>query len=226
MAGRRVSSTTTIYALCDPVSSEIRYIGKTTQPPTSRLSAHMQKSRTRKAHVSHWIRSLNGQRPVLRILALVETGMAAETERKAIARFRASGCRLTNLTEGGEGSLGYRVFGRHPPLEVRAKMSASQKGKKHSPETLAKLSLSHLGHPVSAETRRKIGLGRRGKRHSVEAKARMSAASKGRSLSAEHKAAIVAANTGRPCSPETRALISTAARNRRINNTPLERSEV
>ena len=64
-----------------------------------------------------------------------------------------------------------KVRGLFPP-EVRANMSAAQKGKTHSPESRAKISAAHKGKTISPEHREQI-----------------SAASKGRTQTPEHIAA-------------------------------------
>lgn len=80
--------------------------------------------------------------------------------------------------------------------EVKAKMSASQIGKKHT-----------------EEHNRKIGDGNRGKVFSEERRAKISAALKGRKRgphSEEHKAKISAGGLGKKRSDETRANIRAA----------------
>lgn len=48
------------------------------------------------------------------------------------------------------------LIGRQIPPDVRAKISATNKGKKRSPESIAKFSETMMGHTVSVETRRKL----------------------------------------------------------------------
>jgi NUMOD3 motif len=114
----------------------------------------------------------------------------------AIARWRAVGAPLTNITDGGEGVTGH----------------------KHSEATRAKLSVARKGKimgPHSEETRRKIGLSHIGKCTGPHPE--HSARLKGRKHTAEHCAAISAGLTGREVSPETRAKLS-------VSNTGQERS--
>jgi len=110
--------------------------------------------------------------------------------------------------------------GPHSP-ETKAKISASNKGKKLSPETKAKLSQARKGKKGAPrtpewltkiqETKRRNGTNK-GRKLSPEHKAKLSAAGKGRKLSLEHRAKISAAAKGRKTSPETRAKISAAKR--------------
>ena len=149
----KVVETTFIYALCEPDTGEIRYFGKTSQPIKNRLSRHL-----RCADVTHnacWIKGLKiqGKLPVCQVLMSGLTqSEASEEEIALIAWGRRKGLRLTNLTEGGEGSVGYCPTeearqkirearkrqvspwkGRHPTEETRAKMSAAKKGKRPAP---------------------------------------------------------------------------------------------
>lgn len=83
---------------------------------------------------------------------------------------------------------------RRPPIseETRARLSAAQRGRKQSPESIAKTRAALLGAPKSAETREKL-----------------SKALKGRKLTEEHKRKINP--LGRKHTPETIAKMSAAA---------------
>lgn len=96
-----------IYALRDPESGSIRYIGKTKHIET-RLAAHISKAKGHHTdhHCAHWVRSLlaKGLQPELVIvkeLAVDEDWKRAEAA--AIVAFRSAGHDLTNLTGGGDG---------------------------------------------------------------------------------------------------------------------------
>ena len=80
---------------------------------------------------------------------------------------------------------------------VRARITASWRGKKHSAETRAIMSAkggNQKGKKRSAETLAKMSAAQLGKKHSAETLAKMSKARKGRPKSAEHRAKIGAAN--------------------------------
>lgn len=148
-----------IYTLSDPGSGEVRYVGKTVVRPRKRLAQHVADAKAKaRTRVHRWINSL-GQWPTMTILAVVESHLCAEIEIKAIAQFRARGFNLTNLTDGGEGTLGLKLSEEHrealrqsgkrrgaPRLsaESRARVTAANWGRKASPETLVKLRESHL----------------------------------------------------------------------------------
>lgn len=107
----------------------------------------------------------------------------------------------------------------HPPItaETRAKLSASAKGRKASPETLAKMSVARAGHVVTEETRAKIAAaltGRKRESPSPETRAKQSAAMTGRVRTEEHKRNIGNVHRGRKRSAETCARIRAAQVNR------------
>lgn len=59
---------TCIYALTDPRTDQVRYIGKTSRKASNRLSEHLRDAKIgRKAHVRAWLRILiaQGLRPGL-----------------------------------------------------------------------------------------------------------------------------------------------------------------
>jgi len=150
---------TTIYGLCDPVSGELRYIGKTCQPINRRISAHVQEAaRGMINHRCNWLRSLNC-RPVSVLMLDVLSCESDFWERELIAMFRAGG-RLTNNTDGGDGAPG-----RICTSETRKRMSEARRGRAHSLETRQKIALSRTGkpHPRTFEWNEKIAAAQRGK---------------------------------------------------------------
>lgn len=100
-----------IYALTDPFTSEIRYVGKSIAP-RKRLRGHIIAARNHAYdhHTSRWIRKLleAGAEPIMKILeAVPPEDDWRESERAWVKAFEESGARLTNSTAGGEG-LDYR----------------------------------------------------------------------------------------------------------------------
>src|SRR5579863_599792 len=100
---------TTIYALLDPrheiCLSNIRYVGLTRQQLRLRLTQHISYARgIDNKYRSKWIRKLlrEGVRPVIYPLTTTDLDNGGLEEKAWIARLRALGCQLTNLTNGGE----------------------------------------------------------------------------------------------------------------------------
>lgn len=103
----------TVYALCDPRTDEVRYVGWTRKPLKYRLEKHINwlHSNAKRYRVHAWIKSLEvaGVKPSIRAL---ETGVGvtwAACEKKWIAHYKQSGVDLTNLSDGGEGTPGRKV---------------------------------------------------------------------------------------------------------------------
>lgn len=147
-----------VYGLLDPRDHALRYVGVTTGPPKRRLDQHLTAGRRgERLPVAKWVGKLLTleMRPSMVILSRFsgkEDPYDAEVE--LIARYRAAGMRLLNVTPGGRGG------GVGPKSsEHRARISASNKGRKH-PERSAEWRAAHAaklrGRPRSAETKEKI----------------------------------------------------------------------
>jgi hypothetical protein len=91
-----------IYALCDPVSDEVRYIGKANDP-AKRLITHLSDSKRRKTPVYDWINKLKLENsiPTMRVLASSVKDWR-ELEPLLIKQYIDDGARLLNLAEGGD----------------------------------------------------------------------------------------------------------------------------
>jgi len=227
---------THIYALTD-YDGSVRYIGKTGSKLPRRLSCHISEARCGKRnHRCNWIRAClaAGYKPGIKLLTTVsDSGSKAEIA--TIAQFRKSGAKLTNATDGGEGSTGY-----NPPEEVRRKIAAAHtgkkytlerrqaisralRGKKHTPEHIRNVVAANAGkRKMSPETKAKLVALNTGSHRSEATKAKMreawvrrKLAGRGR-VSAETRAKLSAAAKARPpVTAETRAKISAAGMGRR-----------
>jgi hypothetical protein len=96
-----------IYALKDPKSLEIRYVGQTILPLSRRLVCHMGAARRGVGlYCGHWISSLvdQGEKPLIESLQTVPQLDLDEAERWWIEHLKSKGANLTNLTIGGTGN--------------------------------------------------------------------------------------------------------------------------
>lgn len=169
-AGQRVA----IYALCCPLTGEVRYVGKTCGSLERRLRGHISEAtRYPHLHKSRWIRSLgSGARPEIRLLELVTDENWQERERYWIRQFQ----NLTNSADGGAGCppipktadhvakvhaalLGRP--GRACPLEQRVKISAALKGKRKSDEHAAQVRLARCGKGSALTAEQVLNIRRR-----------------------------------------------------------------
>ena len=186
-----------IYGLVDPRNGQLRYVGKSTigiaRPRQHRRPYRLKTDYTWKAN---WIRKLLELGLDYNIVIIQEFD-GAEILDKAeifwIAYFRKMGFILTNLTNGGEGTLGTKQS-----QETKDKKSAKLRGRKCSPETVERMRLASLGKSPSEETRKKIGDAHRGKKASEETKARMGAARRGRHHTKDAKRKISLAHGAQP----------------------------
>ena len=200
---------TYLYVLEDPRTGEVRYVG-VSKDPGNRFSCHVCDAITKGKHLytSRWIRKLDrcGLRPTMRVIAVLQTESSAAAEIAYIARLRADGFRLTNATDGGEGTRGLSP-------ETKEKIAASKRGKKRSPETVKKQSDAIRGRKHTEEAMKKIRADadrRRGIPRTPEVRAKISASQLGRRVSEETRKKLSAANLGKSPSAETRAKVSAA----------------
>jgi len=96
---------TSIYALADPETDEVRYVGKA-DCVKERYASHLREAKTGKnSHKCNWIRQLFSKDLIPKLIVLEE--VSQEDWKKAeiyyIEEFKKLGHRLTNIAKGGEG---------------------------------------------------------------------------------------------------------------------------
>ena len=100
----------TIYTLKDPITNEVRYIGKTKRKLVDRMYSHTSnyKLEKEKSYKNSWIKSLKNKnlKPIIEELDLVEENNWEFWEQFYINLFKSWGFKLTNMTRGGEGNSG------------------------------------------------------------------------------------------------------------------------
>lgn len=138
-----------IYALREPDTGEIRYIGKATDA-MARFKSHMRDARRRSTPVYVWINELAaaGKKPVMDVLRMVEPSQWEAAEREEIACRDRN--RLLNIAAGGNQpacpidvrrktqktltqglKARFHCFVRLPPLHLTAKEKAITIARKH-----------------------------------------------------------------------------------------------
>lgn len=207
-----------IYALCDPESLALRYVGKTNRSPVIRLQDHILRSKHgNMTRLSKWLRSLC-RHPVIRVLEHdIHQASLNEREMAWIAICLSCNPKLVNGTDGGDG--GSTFAGHRHTQEAKDRISRAAKGrdmgkaiaasadarrgKPLSEEHKAKMAVrsrgnkNGVGYSHTVEARRKIGqsnIDRRqvDKMNTPEARAKMIKSLSGRTLSIDHRANISA----------------------------------
>lgn len=151
-----------IYGLIDPLTREIRYVGKSIHP-NIRFRQHINDKRHKNHHKQNWIRSLLkcDLKPELIILERVDRTCWKEAECWWIDYFLFIGARLTNTGKGGldnsKRGVNHAMYGKKHSEETRRKMSESQRKRKPlSEESRRKLSESLKRRPPMSEEQRKL----------------------------------------------------------------------
>lgn len=124
-----------IYFLRDPITKEIRYLGRTKNRLCVRLAGHVSKARRGKTHKDCWIKSLlkQGLRPVIELVSEVEGWSESYQEEQELIKFYLNaGVKLTNLHDRGEGGL-LRVISPEQRRKISEKVKEAHKqGRLHS----------------------------------------------------------------------------------------------
>ncbi len=176
--------------------------------------------RSHNPHVSAIIKQAGGEVPKVRVRSWLTADEAVAVEIALIAAIgrESHGGPLVNLTDGGEGVVGFAWT-----AEQRAKMSERRKGNgywgnhKFPESAREKIRTARIGKAASEETKARMSAAHSGRTHSVETRGKMSASQTGekhamfgRKHSEEAKIRIRSAMKGVPKSEETRARMSAA----------------
>lgn len=193
-----------IYALTEPDSGIVRYIGKSSSG-LRRPRQHAAASSLRvDDHRARWIRQLiaAGRAYGIRVLEVCDRADDLfDAERAWIARGRGQGWPLTNILDGG----GIGATGWKPSPEARAKMAARAKGRPKSAAHRAALAESQRGRTMPEATREKIRDRAKARAADPAERARLATLRLGATNSPEMRAKLRAANLGLVHSPERRA---------------------
>jgi len=140
-----------IYTLNDPITNEVRYVGKTKKSLTKRLYEHSTKRNlTSNTYKNNWIKKLInlGLRPIIKTIEIVNEDNWIEREMFWIKYYKELGTNLTNATDGGEGTTTFKM-----PREAVEKSIATKKlnNYKCSDETKQRISDSKKGRKNTKE---------------------------------------------------------------------------
>jgi hypothetical protein len=119
-----------IYGLADSSDLLIRYIGQSKRG-LSRPKQHFNKNRSDQTHCANWVRKVQqaGGKILIVVLAVSALDKLNEDERWWIKYGKLSGWDLTNHTEGGEATSGYRHR-----ADTKAKLSELTRNRLNTPE--------------------------------------------------------------------------------------------
>lgn len=148
-----------IYALLDPLSKEIKYIGKSSRGMLEPKTYSKPSASKGKRKVSKWIKKLQklNLKPEILIIEenIIDEKTLNEREIFNISYYRSLGCDLKNLTDGGEGSVGHK----HTD-EARKKISEASKNQVWTEERKKNISEANKGRKVDPEHNRKLQEGK------------------------------------------------------------------
>lgn len=149
-----------VYALLDPDTHEVRYVGKSSRG-LARARAHFEPaySQRHRGYKANWLKALqtSGKRPVICVLSRhASNEEVLQAEMDYIRLYRQLGARLTNQTAGGEGTVG-----RRPSSEEIERSAAKRRGRTYTPERIARIRATKEANGTfrrspSAEERAKI----------------------------------------------------------------------
>lgn len=211
-----------IYALADPDTFEIRYVGKAVDFKR-RYWQHQRPIEVRRnVYRAKWIKSIlkRGMRPIPIFLESVTEQTWREAEVRWIASLREQGCRLTNIDRGGEGGtppefvseetrrkLSEAMKGRRPSEEAMRRSREYWTGRKLSAEHIEKLRQSHMGYKRSAESIERQRQAQMGHVVSEETRRKISESNKGKGHGPEWRKAKSESMKGKPSAKSEEALL-------------------
>jgi hypothetical protein len=178
-----------IYALASSSEPDvIRYIGRTKYTsPEKRLDTHKGHMKYgRKTHVYNWMRKVYSSGNSV-VCICIESNLSwqesANREVYWIKFYKEKGYDLTNISNGGDGSLSVSQ-------ETKDLMSKNRKGKSPSPQCHDAARHANIGRVKTQEERAKLSAAHTGKIYTQETKDRISKAKKGTIISEETRQKI------------------------------------
>ena len=161
-----------IYCLIDPITNQVRYVGKAADIQ-KRFHRHL--SEKRGTHKNNWIQSLasRGLKPIISVVQSLYDCTDEDWQNAEIFwinYYKSKGCNLCNLDSGGKS-------GFLKSKETKEKMSAAQRKRAPiSEETRLKMRLAKLGKKQSPKAIEAAHSPLRGRKRSDEIKEKISEA--------------------------------------------------
>ena len=161
-----------IYTLEDPVTLQIKYVGKTTNTLERRLSCHIQDRKRFSHKCANWIKSLirQNKKPIIKLVDTVSIEDSNFYEIYWINQFKVWGFELKNETLGGDGAS----LGLPRSKEAKFKTSATLKQKYDNKEIVFTEKRRQLisnrlkGRKLKEKTKELLRLANLGKKQSSE----------------------------------------------------------
>ena len=155
-----------IYTLSNPITGDVRYIGKTIHKLSERLNGHIKEATKNKnnSYKNNWINSLlkAGIQPIISLIDEVEENNWQLIEEYWISQFKTWGFKLTNLTDGGDG-IKSKEHQDKIIKKIKYKLSLIESPAKR-PEVRKKISEALKGRIVSDEWRKNMSRAGKGKK--------------------------------------------------------------
>ncbi|MBR3747993.1 MAG: GIY-YIG nuclease family protein [Selenomonadaceae bacterium] len=194
-----------VYLILNKINGK-RYVGQTVQALKTRFNEHVRKKDN--TLISNAIRKYGRENFYCGVIKSCASKAELDYwEKFFIAVLKSKKPYGYNLTDGGEGFVGYR----HSP-EVLAKIRETKKNSPRVAAQIAKLAEANRGRHPTPESRAKMSADRKGKPKSPEWRAKIAAANTGKQFTPERCANIAASKIGKPLSAEHRAKIATTSR--------------
>jgi len=178
-----------IYFMFDPKNNH-GYVGKSVCPE-ERIKGHWRCRKSRSNYKDNWLCTLSSP-PEFVILKRCTQRSWQKWERYYITKMKREGWKLTNLTSGGEGVVGYEFTEEH-----KRKLSEIRLGIKLSEETRSKMKGRtpwNKGKSLSAEHCKNLSVSHRGqvspmknRKHRKESRDKMRESHAGKTLTVEHR---------------------------------------
>lgn len=118
-----------IYVLIDPITSKIRYIGRTKNELKIRLRGHLSKSKLKKNHKDCWIQSLlkKNMKPKIKLVTIIVGWEESHVyERNLIKKAIDFGFNLVNLDDRGQGLVN-KIITEEQKLKISNTLKAGYK---------------------------------------------------------------------------------------------------